>query len=60
VFDQLNPAGLLAAVRRAFALFRRPDEWAAVQQRGMRLRFDWRTAALHYLAMYQSLRPSAK
>lgn len=56
VFDELSPVGLLAAVRRAFALFRRPDEWLAVQQRGMRLRFDWRTAAQHYLAMYQSLR----
>ena len=60
VFDELSPTGLRAAVRRAFALFRRPDEWAAVQQRGMRLRFDWRTAAQHYLAMYQSLRPDKR
>ena len=60
VFDELSPTGLLTAVRRAFALFRRPDEWAAVQQRGMRLRFDWRTAAQHYLAMYQSLRSDKK
>jgi len=60
VFDELSPAGLLSAVRRAFVLFRRPDDWSAVQQRGMRLRFDWLASAQHYLAMYQSLRPSAK
>ena len=60
VFDDLSAVGLLSAVRRAFALFRRPDEWAAVQRRGMGLRFDWLTAAQHYLALYQSLRPGTK
>lgn len=60
VFDELSPAGLLSAVRRAFVLFRRPDEWSAVQQRGMGLRFDWLASAQHYLAMYQTLRPGAK
>jgi starch synthase len=60
VFEDLTATGLLSAVRRAFALFRRPDDWSAVQQRGMGLRFDWLASAQHYLAMYQSLRPSAK
>jgi starch synthase len=59
VFDELTAHGLLSALRRAFALHRRPDEWAAVQQRGMGQRFDWQAAAKHYLAMYQSLRPGA-
>lgn len=59
VFDELSADGLLSAVRRAFALARRPSEWAAVQRRGMSLRFDWPSAARHYLAMYQSLRPGA-
>lgn len=54
VFDQLNADGLLTALRRAFALFRRPDEWGAVQRHGMSLRFDWLTAARHYAAMYHS------
>ena len=59
VFDELSPVGLLSAVRRAFALFRRPAEWSAVQQRGMGLRFDWLASAQHYLAIYRSLRPNA-
>lgn len=59
VFDELSRDGLLNGIRRAFALARRPDEWAAVQRRGMQLRFDWASAARHYLAMYQSLRPGA-
>ena len=60
VFDELNAHDFLSAVRRAFALFRRPAEWTAVQQSGMRLRFDWQAAAQHYLAMYQSLRPGIR
>lgn len=60
VFDDLSAAGLLGAMRRAFALYRRQGDWAAVQKRGMGLRFDWSTAALHYLATYQSLRLVAK
>ena len=59
VFDTLSAEGLLAAVKRAFVLSRQPAAWARVQQHGMGLRFDWRTAAQHYLAMYQSLRPDA-
>ena len=57
VFDELSVNGLLGAVRRAFALYRRPADWARAQRRGMGLRFDWRTAAKHYQAIYQSLSP---
>jgi starch synthase len=59
VFDDLSVDGFFSAVRRAFVLYRRPDAWAAVQRRGMSLRFDWRASAQHYLAVYQSLRPGA-
>lgn len=60
VFGELSADGLLSALRRAFVLFRRPPEWAAVQRRAMGLRFDWSAAAQHYLAMYQSARLGAK
>lgn len=60
VFDDLSVDGFFSAVRRAFALYRRPDEWAAVQRRAMGLRFDWSAAAQHYLAMYHSLKPDVK
>lgn len=56
VFDALSPDALLSAIQRALVLFRRPEEWAAVQRRAMALRFDWSAAAHHYLAIYQSLR----
>lgn len=59
VFDALSAEGLLSAMRRAFVLYGRPAQWAAVQRRGMGLRFDWPAAAAHYLAIYQSLRPGA-
>jgi starch synthase len=59
VFDALSAVDLLAALRRAFALYRRPAQWRQVQRRGMAQRFDWPTAAQHYLAIYQSLRPGA-
>ncbi|MDO9198013.1 glycogen synthase GlgA [Rhodoferax sp.] len=60
VFDDPGGQGLFSAMRRAFVLFRRPDEWAAVQRRGMGLRFDWLASARHYVAIYQSLRAGAK
>ncbi len=60
VFDELSARALLGAIRRAFVLFRSPEQWATVQRRGMALRFDWSVAAQHYLALYQSLRPAAK
>lgn len=60
VFDELSADGLFSALRRAFVLFRRPDEWIVVQRRGMGLRFDWSTAAQQYRAIYHSLRVGAK
>lgn len=60
VFDRLSADGLLSALRRAFVLFQRPDQWAAVQRRGMGLRFDWPGAARRYLALFQSVRPDPK
>jgi starch synthase len=59
VFDALTAEGLWAALRRAFALYRRPAQWRAVQRRGMAQRFDWLSAAQHYQAIYHSLRPGA-
>ena len=60
VFDDLSADGLLAAVRRAFALSRRPGQWTTVQRRGMALRFDWPSVAKHYLVLYELLRPGAE
>ena len=59
VFDELSPAGFSAALHRALSLYRRPAQWRLVQRQAMAQRFDWLTAAQHYQAIYQSLRPSA-
>jgi starch synthase len=52
VFQQLHAQDLLAALRRALALWQRPSEWQAVQQRGMTQRHDWQQAARAYLRLY--------
>jgi starch synthase len=54
VFHDLNVADLSSALRRAFALQRRPADWLAVQRHAMALRFDWARAASDYLRVYQT------
>ncbi|MDR7093300.1 glycogen synthase GlgA [Hydrogenophaga laconesensis] len=58
VFRDLDVPGLLSALRRAFALRRRPVEWRAVQRHGMSLRFGWERAAADYLRVYTAVLPS--
>jgi starch synthase len=55
VFESFDSAGISAALRRAFALYRRRDDWQAVQQHGMQQRFDWEAAAAQYLTLYQQI-----
>jgi starch synthase len=55
VFDTFDDAGIDAALRRAFALYRRQADWKAVQQHGMQQRFDWDAAAAQYLTLYQQI-----
>jgi starch synthase len=55
VFESFDDTGIEAAVRRAFALYRRPSDWQAVQARGMAQRFDWDAAAAQYLTLYQQI-----
>lgn len=55
VFDAFELPDYLRAVRRALALYRRPADWKRVRQTGMRIAFDWTTAAQQYTHLYQSL-----
>ena len=57
VFHALDVQGLLSAMRRAFALQRRPADWRAVQRHAMALRFGWERAASEYLQVYRSVVP---
>ncbi len=56
-FDGFDSASLMRAARQALALFRRPVDWRAVQQRGMHQNFDWARAARDYHTLYQQVCP---
>lgn len=53
VFDEFSSAGLDAAIRRAFALYRRAGDWRAVQRSAMAQRHDWAVAARAYVQVYR-------
>jgi len=55
VFNHFDVADYGRAVRRAFALYHRRSDWNRVRQTGMRIAFDWATAARQYTHLYQSL-----
>jgi starch synthase len=55
VFDSFDAAGIDAAIRRAFALYRRKSDWKQVQKRAMLQQFGWETAADQYLALYRQI-----
>jgi len=54
VFDEFSAQGLHTALRRALALFRRPDDLHAVRRRGMSQTLDWSTPARQYIDIYQA------
>jgi starch synthase len=55
VFDAFDVGDYRRAIRRAFALYRRRSDWNRVRQCGMRIAFDWASAAQHYTQLYKSL-----
>ncbi|MBM4130707.1 glycogen synthase, partial [bacterium] len=65
VFTDARADALLVALRRAEALWADRPAWAALQQRGMRRRFDWARSAADYEQMYsqagaRTARPGGK
>lgn len=55
VFDAFTADACRRALRRAFALWRRPEDWARVREAAMRQRFGWDTAAARYVDLYGDL-----
>lgn len=55
LFHQLTAAALLAAVRRAVAMYHDRRSWRVLQQNGMARYFGWDTAARQYAAIYTRL-----
>jgi starch synthase len=56
-FDGDNPSALIAAVRRASALFCERAVWRRMIRRAMTHDFSWAAAARGYVAVYGELRP---
>ncbi len=55
VFDDFSNQGFSSALRRAFTLYARPDDWTTVTTRAMQQSFGWQTSAEKYLALYRQI-----
>ncbi|KAF0813114.1 Glycogen synthase [Andreprevotia sp. IGB-42] len=55
VFTDFTAADLTRAIRRAFALWAKPQTWKAVRRSAMRKDFGWHAAAEDYYSLYQQL-----
>ncbi len=55
VFDAFDPDAYVRALRRAFALYARPQDWKQVQRCAMAQDFGWERSANQYLTLYRSL-----
>jgi starch synthase len=53
VFHNYDGFHLGDAIARALSVYRRPEDWAAVRERGMRQQNSWATAAGRYEGIYQ-------
>jgi starch synthase len=55
LYDQPGAPGLMAAVRRALAIYRNdPARWRQLQTAGMARDFSWHRSATRYLEIYQN------
>ncbi|WP_321822217.1 MULTISPECIES: glycogen synthase GlgA [unclassified Burkholderia] len=58
-FDAFDELALGAAVRRAFALYERKEEWERVQRCAMQARFGWNSSATKLMSVYRQLASTA-
>jgi starch synthase len=54
-FSPVDAGGLIAAVRRAVALYSEPKAWAAMQRQGMKADVSWDASAERYAALFAAL-----
>lgn len=55
VFDAFDQSAYDGAIRRAFVLFQRQQDWAQLQQCGMQQSFSWEAAARQFMELYRPL-----
>ncbi|HEY5636960.1 MAG TPA: glycogen synthase GlgA [Burkholderiales bacterium] len=53
VFDEADADALVAAIERAFAVYRSPTRWQALQRSAMARDAGWDPSAAEYLALYR-------
>jgi starch synthase len=58
LFDEPDAAGLIGAIERALACFRRPHVWRKLAANGMRADFSWARSARRYIELYRMLAPA--
>jgi starch synthase len=56
VFSEASCEDLLAALRRAEALWEEPSSWREIQIRGMKCDFSWSRSAARYEKLYRAVR----
>ncbi|MFP5391301.1 MAG: glycogen synthase GlgA [Gammaproteobacteria bacterium] len=55
VFNSFSVEGIGAALKRAFALYKRPADWRQVQARAMAQHFGWDDAAEQFTRLYHQI-----
>jgi starch synthase len=55
VFDDFSVDAIGAALRRAFALYKRPADWRQVQARAMAQQFGWDASAEQFSTLYKHI-----
>jgi starch synthase len=58
-FNNADSTALLWALDQALTTYSRPDEWLALQRRGMRMNFSWERSAAQYVDLYEAAAQSA-
>lgn len=58
IFTEPTPSALLAAIRRALALYHQRSLWRQLALTGMEQDFSWRASAKAYLHLYRRLVPN--
>ena len=55
VFHEYRAAELVAAIRRAVAIYRQREVWSRLMSNGFAADFSWRAAARHYLEFFDRI-----
>lgn len=58
LFDGEQPADMIAAVERAFAIFGHADDWMMMQRNAMGGNFSWNEPVRKYVEMYMDVIPA--